>query len=144
MLADISKHVQNFRALNTVIMKPEVMADYRDLDYGEKLEFIEDVEPPLKYVTEMLSKAKKEIIEVETEYLRDLKSENSGSEIAEIASRLRDNGELRTLAQQESEIKKTLLDLKERRRRFADCNLLHAMAARKKNMDRIKELFDAT
>ena len=65
MLADISKHVKNFRALNEVIKKPEVATDYRDLDYGEKLEFIDDVEPPLQYVTKMLEKVKKEIDEIE-------------------------------------------------------------------------------
>ena len=144
MLADILKHVKNFRALNDVIQKPEIATDYRDLDYGEKLEFIEDVEPPLQYVTQILEKAKKEIDEVEQEFERDLKAENAGSEIAEIASRLRENKELSTLAQQESEVKKTLLDLKERRRRFADCNLIHALAARKKIMEKIKELYDAT
>ena len=99
MLADISKHVKNFRALNDVIQKPEIATDYRDLDYGEKLEFIEDVEPPLQYVTQILEKAKKEIDEVEQEFERDLKAENAGSEIAEIATRLRENKELSTLAQ---------------------------------------------
>jgi hypothetical protein len=47
MLTDIRNHVSNFRALDQVITKPEVAVDYRDLDYESKLDFVDDVEPPL-------------------------------------------------------------------------------------------------
>ena len=47
MLKDISSHVVNFRALGDVVKKPEVAVDYRDLDYGDKLDFVDGVEPPL-------------------------------------------------------------------------------------------------
>ena len=47
LLSDISNHVKNFKALDETIKKPEVQADYNDLEYEEKLEFVDGVEPPL-------------------------------------------------------------------------------------------------
>jgi len=43
--------VVNFRALRDVVQKDEVAVDYRDLEYGEKLEFVDGVEPPLEFVS---------------------------------------------------------------------------------------------
>lgn len=47
LLGDISTHVINFRSLSEVVKKPEVAVDYRDLEYNEKLEFVDGVEPRL-------------------------------------------------------------------------------------------------
>lgn len=47
ILGDISNHVKNFRHLDKVVAKPEVAVDYRDLDYENKLDFVDGVEPPL-------------------------------------------------------------------------------------------------
>ena len=58
MLGDISSHVVNFKALDEVIQKPEVAIDYRDLDYENKLDFVDGVEPPLQHVTQVLARAK--------------------------------------------------------------------------------------
>lgn len=51
MLGDIKNHVVNFKALDEVVQRPEVAVDYRDLDYENKLDFIDGVEPPLEHVT---------------------------------------------------------------------------------------------
>ena len=51
MLAEISVYVANFRALDEVCKKPEVAVDYRDLDYENKLDFVDNVEPALVHVT---------------------------------------------------------------------------------------------
>ena len=59
MLAEISTHVQNFKALDAVVQKPEVLVDYADLDYATKLDFVEGVEPPLEHVSLVLTHAKK-------------------------------------------------------------------------------------
>ena len=61
MLGDISSHVVNFKALDEVIQKPEVAIDYRDLDYENKLDFVDGVEPPLQHVTQVLARAKQTI-----------------------------------------------------------------------------------
>lgn len=58
LLADISAFVKNFKALDEVIKKPEVATDYRDLEYDEKLEFVDGVEPPLQFVSQMVDRAK--------------------------------------------------------------------------------------
>ena len=47
MLSDISNHVRNFKELDQTVGKPEVAVDYRDLDYENKLDFVDGVEPPL-------------------------------------------------------------------------------------------------
>lgn len=47
ILTDISNHARNFRQLDKVVQKPEVAVDYRDLDYENKLDFVDGVEPPL-------------------------------------------------------------------------------------------------
>ena len=62
MLADITNHVVNFRALDEVVKKPAVLIDYRDLDYENKLDFVANVEPPLENVTNVLGRGK-ELIE---------------------------------------------------------------------------------
>jgi len=51
LLGDISGYAVGFRALRDAIEKPEVAVDYRDLEYAEKLEFVDGVEPPLEFVT---------------------------------------------------------------------------------------------
>lgn len=68
MLGDITNHVVNFRALNEVIKKPEVANDYRDLDYADKLLFIDGVEPPLKDVTQVLERAKDLIDKIDADF----------------------------------------------------------------------------
>jgi len=50
LLGDISGYAVGFRALRDAIEKP-VAVDYRDLEYAEKLEFVDGVEPPLEFVT---------------------------------------------------------------------------------------------
>ena len=41
-----------------MIKKPEVASDYQDLEYDEKLEFVDGVEPPLQFVSQMVARAK--------------------------------------------------------------------------------------
>ena len=68
MLAEISTYVSNFRALDEVCKKPEVAVDYRDLDYENKLDFVDNVEPALVHVTEVLTRAKEAIETLDREY----------------------------------------------------------------------------
>ena len=123
LLGEISTNVVNFRSLREVVQKPEVAVDYRDLDYLEKLEFVDGVEPPLEYVTEMVNRAKQMLEDLEKEYDSFKDNEEAGKEITEIQRKLRDNQDLQTIADQEAEVKKTLEELKERRKRFSDCNI---------------------
>lgn len=64
LLGDISTYVVNFRTLREVVVKPQVAVDYRDLEYTEKLEFVDGVEPPLEYVTQMVHRAKDMLSEI--------------------------------------------------------------------------------
>ena len=124
MLGDISNHVANFKALDAVCQTPEVAVDYRDMDYENKLDFIDGVEPPLEHVTQVLAQAKQLIETLELEFEQAQKDEDEGpAKITEINQKLRDDADLQVLAQQESEVRTTLADLKERRKRFADCNV---------------------
>ena len=68
MLAEISMYVSNFRALDEVCKRPEVAVDYRDLDYENKLDFVENVEPAMVHVTEVLARAKEAIEALDAEY----------------------------------------------------------------------------
>ena len=68
MLSDISTYVSNFRALDEVCKKPEVAVDYRDLDYENKLDFVDNVEPAMVHVTEVLARAKEAIEALDGEY----------------------------------------------------------------------------
>ena len=68
MLAEISTYVSNFKALDEVCKKPEVAVDYRDLDYENKLDFVDNVEPALVHVTEVLTRAKETIETLDGEY----------------------------------------------------------------------------
>jgi len=54
MLAKISNLVDNFKALSDVTKRPEVAVDYHDLDYADKLHFLESVMPPLNHVPTVL------------------------------------------------------------------------------------------
>ena len=72
----------------------------------------------------MLARAKQLIETLELEFQQSQTDEDEEAEkITEINHRLRDDADLPVLAQQESEVKKTLADLKERRKHFADCNI---------------------
>ena len=84
LLSDISDHVVNFRALRDVITKEEVAVDYRDLEYGEKLEFVDGVEPALEFVGKMLQRAKDFISEVEAQYTAIENKEEAGAAISDI------------------------------------------------------------
>ena len=68
MLGEISVYVANFRALDEVCKKPEVAVDYRDLDYENKLDFVDNVEPALEHVTQILARAKETIDTLYGEY----------------------------------------------------------------------------
>ena len=68
MLAEISMYVSNFRALDEVCKRPEVAVDYRDLDYENKLDFVDNVEPAMVHVTEVLARAKEAIEALDAEY----------------------------------------------------------------------------
>lgn len=48
------------------------------------------------------------------------------------------------IVQQEVEVKLTLADLKERRKRFQDCNVRSTLRARAEIMEKIKKMFDST
>ena len=61
-----------------------------------------------------------------------------------LCHKLRDSEDLQVLAQQESEVKTTLTDLKERRKRFGDCSVQATLRARNEAGTRIKELFEST
>ena len=94
------------------------------MDYENKLDFIDGVEPPLEHVTQVLAQAKQLIETLELEFEQAQKDEDEGpAKITEINQKLRDDADLQVLAQQESEVRTTLADLKERRKRFADCNV---------------------
>jgi len=101
MLGDISNHVRNFKALDEVVQKPEVAVDYADLDYQNKLDFIDGVEPPLEHVSLVLTHAKKLIESLENDYKRAVKDDNDESQtkITEINHKLRDDPDLQVLAQ---------------------------------------------
>jgi len=94
LLADISDHVVNFRALRDVVQKEEVAVDYRDLEYLEKLEFVDGVEPPLEFVTQMVQRAKDFLFALEEEYAAIKNKENAGAEIGDINRRLRESEDL--------------------------------------------------
>ena len=61
--------------------------------------------------------------------------------ITQVNRKLRENEDLQVIEQQESQVKAKIVDLKDRRKRFADCNVQGTLAARKINMDRILQLF---
>ena len=100
LLGDISNHVVNFKALDAVCQTPEVAVDYRDMDYENKLDFIDGVEPPLQHVTQVLAQAKKLIETLELEFEEAQKDEDEEAEkITEINHKLRDDADLPVLAQ---------------------------------------------
>ena len=68
----------------------------------------------------------------------------SGAKISALQATLRDEADLQTIVQQESQVQTALADLKERRKRFADCNVESTLRARQEIMDRIKEMFEQT
>ena len=68
MLGDIKNHVINFKALDEVVQQPEVAVDYRDMDYENKLDFIDGVEPPLEHVTQVLQQAKQLVETLDQEF----------------------------------------------------------------------------
>ena len=144
MLTDISNHVTNFRALDNVVKKPEVAVDYRDLDYESKLDFVDDVELSLKNTKEVLDRCKSLIEKVENEYNSITDKEQAGAEISSLNKQLREGEDLTVILQQEAEVKKTLLDLKDRRKRFLDCNVQSTLDARSQIMTRIHSMFDST
>lgn len=79
MLAEISNHVSNFKALDDCVKKAEVAVDYRDLDYESKLDFVDGVEPPLQYVSQVLVRAKSLIDDLEKQFSEaEADKENSG------------------------------------------------------------------
>ena len=101
MLGDIKNHVVNFKALDEVVQKPEVAVDYRDMDYENKLDFIDGVEPPLEHVTQVLSQAKQLIETLEKDFAAAKKNEDeqeSSNKITEINQKLRDDEDLQVLA----------------------------------------------
>ena len=57
---------------------------------------------------------------------------------------MRENEEIQTISEQETEVKKSLQDLKDRRKRFGDCSIQSKLNARSVTMERIKQLYDAT
>ena len=93
MLKDISGHVVNFRALHEVVRKPEVAVDYRDLDYEDKLNFVDGVEPPLQYLTDILAQADELITKLEAEFKQAVAADDdySATKITEINCTLRDD-----------------------------------------------------
>jgi hypothetical protein len=96
MLKDISSHVVNFRALDDTVKKPDVAVDYRDLDYENKLDFVDGVEPPLQYLTNILAKADELIIKLEAEFKQAVAADDdhSATKITEINCTLRDDEDL--------------------------------------------------
>ena len=144
LLSDISSYVANFVALREVVSKPEVAVDYNDLEYLEKLEFVEGVEPPLEYVTKLVHRAKDMLTELQTEYNSIEDKESAVQEINEISRKLRESEDLLTIEDQEAEVKATLQDLRERRKRFGDCNIAAQLNARRTLMTRIKALYEGT
>lgn len=57
---------------------------------------------------------------------------------------MRENEEIQTISEQETEVKKSLQDLKDRRKRFGDCSIQSKLNSRSVTMERIKQLYDAT
>ena len=50
MLDQLDTYLSNFRVLGQITSKEDVIADYRDLEYDNKLEFLEEDEQALKDV----------------------------------------------------------------------------------------------
>lgn len=124
--------MKNFKALDDAVKKPEVAILYADLDYHTKLDFVDNVEPPLQNVTEILGRT---IVLVESlqnqfdEVLRN-NDQSSGAKVTDINKQLRENEELQIIAQQEGEVRTQLEDLVTRRKRFGDCNIRSCLSIR--------------
>ena len=146
MLGDIANLVGNFRQLHEVSLRPEVAVDYRDLDYATKLEFVEGVEPPLEHVSQVQKRAAELIERLETKLGEALAGDDhlAGHALTEVKGKLREDEDLQTIVQQESEVKSTLLDLKDRRKRFADCNVQSTLRARSNVMTKVHAMFEQT
>jgi len=71
----------------------------------------------------MVHRAKAFLETLEKEYESITDKQEKGPEVYEVVRKLRENDELQTLTEQEAEVKKSLQDLKERRKRFGDCNV---------------------
>lgn len=93
MLTDITTFVENFRLLNETVAKPEIAVDYNDLDYKNKLEFVDGVEPPLQHLTEILSRAESLVKELIDDY-KEAVALNSAPKFTEINCTLRDDEDL--------------------------------------------------
>ena len=64
------------------------------MEYLEKLEFVDGVEPPLQYVTQLVLRAQDMLAELETEYNSIEEKESAVKEINEVSRKLRESGDL--------------------------------------------------
>ena len=54
MLDQLDAMMDSFRALDTTVQQPSVFADYKDLDYVNKLSFLAENESALASLREMI------------------------------------------------------------------------------------------
>lgn len=69
-------------------------------------------------------------LEIEFNEALACKDKTSGAKVTEINRKLRENEDLQVISSQEREVRTTLEDLKDRRKRFGDCNVRKCLALR--------------